>query len=62
MQTDHPISARKLDLILINMKKRACLQVDSAVPNKNERKRKDRQMLGAEKALEHKDDGDTNRS
>ena len=32
IQTDHPKSARKQDLLLINTKKTVCLLVDSAVP------------------------------
>ena len=32
MQTDHPIPARKPDIVLINKKKRTCHQVDFAIP------------------------------
>ena len=36
-QTDHLISARRPDLVIINKKKRACRIVDFAVPEKEKR-------------------------
>ena len=68
-QTDQPIPAWKPDLVLINKNKRTCRQVTFAIPStrrqsENERKRKDRQILGsclrAEKLMKYEGDGDTN--
>ena len=47
IQTDHPIRARRSDLVLINKKKRTCHLVHSGEPlNENEQRQKDSQILG----------------
>ena len=63
LQTDNLIPARRPDLVLID-KKKTCHLMDFAVPtdhSKNERKRKDRQILGpcqrTEKTVEHEGEG-----
>ena len=68
IEMDHSIMPRRSDLVLTN-KKKTCHQVDFTAPAKhseNERKQKDRQILGscqrAEKAMEYEGDSDTNNS
>ena len=67
-QTDHRISARLPNLVIVNKKKRVCRLVDFALPAdhrvklKKTEKRDKYQDLARElkKTVEHKSDGDTN--
>ena len=68
LQTDHLILAGRLDLVIINKKKRTCQIVDFAVPNDNrvkskEKEKKDKKLdLSLQenwKIMEHESDGDT---
>ena len=65
-QTDHLISARRLDLISINKKNELGVKwicCSGGLQRENKRKWKDRQIprlcLSDEKAVEKQDDGDT---
>ena len=51
MQTDHPIQVRRLDLVLINKKKRICYRVDFAMSADNRVKMKESKKL--DKYLDH---------
>ena len=66
--TDHLISARRPDLIIINIKKGICKIVDSAVPADHRIKLKESEkriststLLGIEKTMEHAGDNYNNR-
>ena len=66
IKTNHPVLTRRSDVVLIKKKKRTCKPSgfcsSSKPPIENERKQKDRQLLGscqrADKAVEHVGDGD----
>ena len=72
MQTDHLISARKPDLVIVNKKKRTCRIVDFAVPadysvKLKEGKKIDKYLVLVrelkkknKKTMKHKVDGDNN--
>ena len=64
IQTDHLITARRPDLVLINKKKRTCHFVDFAVPADHRVRLKERQILGpgqrTEKTVEHEGESRTN--
>ena len=68
IQTDHPISARRSDLVIINNKKRTYRIVDSTVPadywvkSKEIEKKDNYQDLARElkNTMEHESDGDNN--
>ena len=68
IQTDHLISARRPDLIIINIKKRTCKIVDFAVPADHriklkEREKKDKYLVltrELKKTMEHEGDNYTN--
>ena len=69
IQTDHPIQARRPDLVLINEKKITCHLVDYAMSvdhSESKENQKDVQISGpcqrAEKAVEYESDSNTNYS
>ena len=68
IQTDHLISARQPDFIIINRKKRTCLSVDFAVPAEHkvklkESKKKDKYLdlaMEFKENVEHENNSYTN--